>query len=65
MVMKELIDFEIMVVFVIITFETILTVDALLGADESQFQIVQRDAIVGVPTAQHRARYFAGYQYVR
>src|SRR4051812_21804531 len=52
---QALIQLERVVVLIIIAFEPILTVDALLGADEAEPGIAERDAIVGVPAAQHRA----------
>src|SRR5262245_57832792 len=58
---QPLIELQRMVVFVIIALEPVLTVDALLGAHEAEPEIAERNAIVGVPAAQHRARYFAGH----
>ena len=58
---QPLVDLERMIVFAVITFEPVLTVDALLGADEAEVGIAQRNAVVGVPAAQHRARHFAGH----
>src|SRR3979411_1041016 len=58
---QALIDFERMIVFKVITFKSVLAVDALLGADEAEFWIAERNAVVGVPSAQHRARHFAGH----
>src|SRR5882672_5647620 len=58
---QALIEFERMIIFVIIALEAVLAVDALLGADETELEIVQRDTVVGVPAAQHRARDLAGY----
>src|SRR5258708_3121847 len=50
-----------MVVFAIISLESVLAVDALLGADKTKLQIAERHAIVGVPAAQHGARDLAGH----
>src|SRR5581483_6732771 len=50
-----------MVVLVIVTFEPVLAVDALLGADEAKPEITERAAVVGVPAAQHRAADLAGH----
>ncbi len=47
---------ERMIVFVVITLEPVLAVDALLGADEAEVWIAQRHAVIGVPAPQHRAR---------
>src|SRR5882724_7938235 len=58
---QALIEFERMIIFVIIALEPVLAVDALLGADETELEIVQRDAVVSVPAAQHRARNLAGH----
>ena len=57
---QTLIELERMVVFVVIAFEPVLAVDALLGADEAELRVAERHAIVGVPAAQHRARHLAG-----
>src|ERR1700722_5021169 len=48
-----------MIVFAVIAFETVLAVDALLGADEAEIWVAERNAVVGVPAPQHRGRYFA------
>src|SRR6185436_3809052 len=37
-----------------------LAVDGLPGADEAEPGIAEHDAVVGVPSAQHRPRYFRG-----
>src|SRR5260370_8089104 len=58
---QPLIELQRMVIFAVITFEPVLTVDALLGADEAEFWIAQRHAIIGVPSPQHRARNLAGH----
>ena len=46
---------KIAVILVVIAFEPVLHVHRLLGADEAELQVLQRDAVVGVPAAQHRA----------
>src|SRR4051794_627091 len=58
---QPLIGLEIVVVFVIIAFEAILPVNRLLGADETEFRVAERDAVIAVPAAQHRARNLAGH----
>src|SRR3979411_1168480 len=58
---QALIDFERMIVFKVITFKSVLAVDALLGADEAELWIAERNAVVSVPTPQHRTRHFAGH----
>src|SRR5258708_14156735 len=58
---QALIDLERMIVFAVVTFKSVLAVDTLLGADEAEFGIAERNAVVGVPSAQHRARDFAGH----
>src|SRR6185437_8345028 len=55
---QALVELEWMVVLVVIAFETILTVDALLGANKAELEIAKRDAVIGVPAAQHGARDF-------
>src|SRR5882757_9116397 len=55
------IDLERVVIFAVVTLETVLAVDALLGADKAEIGIAERDAVVGMPSAQHRARHFAGH----
>src|SRR5207244_12947765 len=57
---QALIDFERMVVFEVVTFKSVLTIDTLLGADETEIGIAERNAVVGVPTAQHGTRHFTG-----
>src|SRR5215510_14844698 len=58
---QPLVELERTVVFVVIAFEPVLAVDALLGADKAEPEIAEHCAIVGVPSAQHRARDFAGH----
>src|ERR1700687_4630887 len=58
---QALIDVERMIVLTVIAFKSVLAVDALLGADEAEFGIAKRNAVIGVPSAQHRARDFAGH----
>src|SRR5207244_10781763 len=53
------IDIERVIVFEVIAFKAVLAIDALLGADKAKLWIAQRDAIIGVPSAQPRARHFA------
>src|SRR5260370_34106081 len=53
---QALVGFERMIVVVVIAFEPVLAVDALLGADEAEVEMIERDAVIGVPAAQHRAR---------
>src|SRR5882757_944196 len=55
------VEFERMVVFAVVAFEAVLAIDTLLGADEAEIEIAQRHAVVGMPSAQHRARDFAGH----
>src|SRR6201996_9481687 len=54
------IELERRVVLIVVAFEAVLAVDALLGADKAEPGIAQRHAVVGVPAAQHRARDLAG-----
>ncbi len=56
---QALIELERMIVFAVIALEAVLAVDALLGADEAEPEIAERDTVVGVPAAQHGARDFA------
>jgi hypothetical protein len=58
---QPLIDVERVVVFAVIAFQSVLAVNALLGADEAEIGITKTDAVVGVPAAQHRAGDFAGH----
>src|SRR5258708_39747425 len=58
---QALIDLERMIVFAVVTFKSVLAVATLLGADEAEFGIAERKAVVGGPSAQHRARDFAGH----
>src|SRR5258708_20756882 len=58
---QALIDFERMIVFAVVTLKSVLAVDALLGADKAEVGIAKRNAVVGVPSPQHRARHFAGH----
>src|SRR4051794_12159388 len=58
---QPLIGLESVVVFVIVAFEPILPINRLLGADETEFGVAERDAIIGVPAAQHRAGHLAGH----
>src|SRR5216683_6475819 len=55
------IDLERMIVFAVVAFEPVLAVDTLLGADETEVGIAERNAVVGMPSPQHRARHFAGH----
>src|SRR5271170_3756440 len=57
---QALIWLERMIVLAIITLEAVLAVDALLGADKAHVRMAQRDAVIGVPAPQHRARDLAG-----
>src|SRR6266436_9782046 len=57
---QALIDLERMIVFAVVTFKSVLTLDTLLGADEAEIGIAERNAVVGVPSAQHRTRHFTG-----
>src|SRR5260370_20213580 len=50
-----------MIVFEVVTFQSVLAVDALLGADETETGVAERNAVVGVPSAQHRTRHFTGH----
>src|SRR5260370_5872142 len=58
---QALIELQRMVILAVIAFEPVLAVDALLGADEAEAQVAQRDAIIAVPSPQHRARNLAGH----
>src|SRR6266853_5683516 len=58
---QALIDFERMIVFAVVTLKSVLAVDALLGADKAESGIAKRNAVVGMPSPQHRARHFAGH----
>ncbi len=53
---QPLVDGKIAIVFVVVAFKAVLHVHSLLGADEAELQVLQRDAVVGMPAAQHRAR---------
>ena len=56
---QPLVHREFVIGFVVIAFEAGLPVNRLLGADESDLQIAERNAVVGVqPAAQHCARDF-------
>src|ERR1700730_4666069 len=55
------VGFERVIIFAVIAFQSVLSVDALLGADEAELWVTQRNAVVGVPASQHRARHFAGH----
>ena len=52
---QPLIRFELGVVFAVIALKPILTVDALLGADEAELQIAEGCAIIGMPVVAGRA----------
>src|SRR5258708_2761864 len=58
---QALIDLERMIVFAVVTFKSVLAVDALLGADEAEIGMPEQNAVVGVPPAQRRARTLAGH----
>jgi hypothetical protein len=58
---EALVEFERMIVLVVVTFEPVLAVDTLLGADKAQLQVAEDRAVIGVPAAQHRARDLAGH----
>src|SRR5258707_11849083 len=50
-----------MIVFEVLALQSVLAVDTLLGADETEIGVAERNAVVGVPPAQHRARHFTGH----
>src|SRR6185312_14967629 len=56
-----LIRLERMIVFAVEAFQAVLAVDGLLGADEAESGVAQRNAIIGMPSAQHCARHFTGH----
>ena len=58
---QALVELERVVVFAVIAFQSVLAVDALLGADEAEIEIAERDPVIGMPAAQHRARDLAGH----
>jgi hypothetical protein len=52
---QPLIRFERPVIFIVVAFEAVLPIDRLLRADEAELEVSERSAVVGMPTAQHRA----------